>query len=224
MFFIVIVLMTLFASHTSAQSVKPGVIALTDNFPEHDADPSGTQSSNVPSAPELENADNQQGTGADRGRLPSTVKIMAASKRAARPRVVERGNEEVCRDGDAWVVPGVGRFDKRAVYTFEEDELPAGLQKSNYTVQCRDFNPPIDIPYNERFDPKNVVVSDGFLNLLVPGGQKPSNCTNFELSCAEVTTKEQNILYGSFRTNAIFSEEPGTCHGRSLSQTFTAIL
>ncbi|KAJ9605490.1 hypothetical protein H2200_010147 [Cladophialophora chaetospira] len=127
----------------------------------------------------------------------------------------EGGDDGVVRrDDGSWVVPGVGRFKKRAVYTFEQATLPAGLTKSNYTLKCRTANRPQDgVPYNEIFKPKNVQLSNGFLNLIVPGGQKPTKEDNYAISCAEVTTVEQNILYASVRTTAIFSQEPGTCHG-----------
>ncbi|OCT54236.1 glycoside hydrolase family 16 protein [Cladophialophora carrionii] len=125
-----------------------------------------------------------------------------------------------CDDGDvtgrdgAWVVPGVGTFQKRAVYTFDECSLPAGLHKSNYTVQSRRVgygNP--QIPYNERFDPANVQLRNGFLTLTVPGGQQPTQADNYAIRCAEITTVDQNILYASVRTKAIFCQEPGTIHG-----------
>ncbi|KIW63333.1 hypothetical protein PV04_10187 [Phialophora macrospora] len=124
-------------------------------------------------------------------------------------------NSQGVTGGDgAWVVPGVGTFQKRAIYTFGGCSLPAGLHKSNYTVQSRRVgygNP--RIPYNERFDPANVQLCNGFLNLTVPGGQQPTQADNYAIGCAEVTTVDQNILYGSVRTKAIFCQEPGTVHG-----------
>ncbi|KIX97298.1 uncharacterized protein Z520_06750 [Fonsecaea multimorphosa CBS 102226] len=119
-------------------------------------------------------------------------------------------HEEVTADGDKWHVPGVGRFANRAVYTFEGHSLPEGLEKSNYTVFCGNSN---DIPFHRRFDSANVRCSRGFLRLVVPGGQRPSKQNGNAVSSAEVTTVEKNILHGSFRTTAIFSAEPGTCHG-----------
>ncbi|OQU98030.1 hypothetical protein CLAIMM_03867 [Cladophialophora immunda] len=120
------------------------------------------------------------------------------------------GHEEVIADGHKWLVPGVGSFGNRAVYTFEGHSVPEGLTKSNYTIRCKNSG---DIPFNKRFDPANVRCSKGYLRLAVPGGQKPSKQTGYAVSCAEVTTVEEKILYGSFRTTAIFSAEPGTCHG-----------
>ena len=126
-------------------------------------------------------------------------------------------NGAIRRDDGSWVVPDAGTFSNRAVYTFDQDTLPDGLTISDYTVQCREEarRDPIRIPYNERFHPKNVQLSNGFLNLTVPGGQEPTKKSNYAISCAEVTTVEQSILYGSIRTNAILSPEPGTCHGMS---------
>ena len=141
--------------------------------------------------------------------IPKFIRVLAGSKAKV------SGSEDVTKDGHAWVVPGVGSFTKRAVYAFEDDTVPAGLNVSDYTVQCREDTTPSSIPYNERFDPANVSVSRGFLNLLVPGGQNPTIDNDYAVSCAEVTTKEENILYGSFRTSAIFSDVPGTCAGKT---------
>ncbi|OAP55906.1 hypothetical protein AYL99_10058 [Fonsecaea erecta] len=135
-----------------------------------------------------------------------------ATSSTAQTSIVQNSNarEEVTADGDKWVVPGVGKFTHRALYTFQGHSLPDGLKKSNYSVYCKNAG---DIPFNERYDPANVRCSRGLLRLTVPGGQKPSKQTGYAVSCAEVTTVEENILYGSFRTTAVFSTEPGTCHG-----------
>jgi hypothetical protein len=107
-----------------------------------------------------------------------------------------------------WVVDGTGTFANKKVFTFEGTSLPAGLTSSKYQVDDQSAG----APYNHCFDPSNVVVSDGFLNLKVPGGQEPTS--DNAISCAEITTKFK-IQYGSVRTNAIFSTVPGTCHGTS---------
>ncbi|EXJ54183.1 hypothetical protein A1O7_09520 [Cladophialophora yegresii CBS 114405] len=120
------------------------------------------------------------------------------------------GDDDVTGGDGAWVVPGVGTFQKRAVYIFDGCSLPAGLWKSNYTIQSRTVG---QIPYNVRFDPANVQLCNGFLTLAVPGGQQPTQADNYAIRCAEVTTIDQNILYASVRTKAIFSQEPGTVHG-----------
>ena len=138
---------------------------------------------------------------------------------ATEPATAGTSDEEaVTRQDDGWHVPGVGVFTKRAVYTFEGDKLPAGLLASDYSVDCRGRPPPNQALYNERFAPANVKVANGFLNLLVPGGQQPTSDNKYEISCAEVTTREANIQNGSFRTIAIFCAEPGTCHGWSNAQ------
>lgn len=157
----------------------------------------------------------------------STANLVAASEVRTRQDDSDRGGDsaeniqdeedsDVEREDDGWAVAGVGTFQNRAVYTFDGKTLPHGLYPSNYTVACRDTVPPIQIPYNEQFDPANVRVAQGFLNLKVPGGQAPTDANNNAISCAEVTTSANNILYGSVRTRAIFSSEPGTCHGQFL--------
>jgi hypothetical protein len=107
-----------------------------------------------------------------------------------------------------WVVPGTGTFAKKSVFTFTGTGLAADLSASSYQVNDQSGG----APYNHLFEPTNVAVSDGFLNLKVPGGQRPSS--EIPISSAEVTTNVK-MLYGSVRTNAIFSTVPGTCHGMS---------
>ncbi|OAG35423.1 hypothetical protein AYO21_10373 [Fonsecaea monophora] len=154
----------------------------------------------------------RRGTKKAQGPSLLTAENNATTTSEAQPSSIKnpRGHDEVKADGDGWLVPGVGRFSKRAVYTFEEQSLPEGLMKSNYTVRCKNWT---GIPFNKRFDPANVRCFKGFLRLAVPGAQKPSKQTGYAVSCAEVTTVEEKILYGSFRTTAVFSTEPGTCHG-----------
>ncbi|KAL2414110.1 Protein N-terminal and lysine N-methyltransferase efm7 [Exophiala dermatitidis] len=124
-----------------------------------------------------------------------------------------RKSGDVRRDGGKWVVQGVGSFDNHATYTFDQDNFPAGLLRSNYTCRQQELVGPDQIPYNIRYDQDNVQVSKGVLTLTVPGRQDPDKDPDQAVSCAEVTTAEQNILYASVRTNAIFSQVPGTCHG-----------
>lgn len=106
-----------------------------------------------------------------------------------------------------WVVPGTGNFANKSVFNFAGSSLPAGLSASNYEVDDQNGG----APYNHVFEPANVAVSGGYLNLKVPGGQKPTE--NTAISSAEVVTNT-NMLYGSVRTNAIFSTVPGTCQGK----------
>ena len=107
-----------------------------------------------------------------------------------------------------WVVPGTGTFANKSVFTFNGNSLPAGLSASDYEVDDQSGG----APYNHVFQPANVAVSGGYLNLKVPGGQTPD--ANTAISSAEITTNTK-MLYGSVRTNAIFSTVPGTCHGTS---------
>jgi beta-glucanase (GH16 family) len=60
---------------------------------------------------------------------------------------------------------------------------------------------------NHRFDAKNVVVKDGFLQLTVPGGQ-----TGDTISSAEVATTFE-LLHGSVTTYAILTDTAGVCNG-----------
>ena len=85
-------------------------------------------------------------------------------------------------------------------------------------MQDRNSETTEQIPYNHKFKASNVKVASGFLNLIVPGGQSPAsptreNTRGVPISCAEIITGEGNIRYASIRTRAIFSKEPGTCHG-----------
>lgn len=115
--------------------------------------------------------------------------------------------------GDAWVVPGVGSFMNQAVYSFKGNTFPDGLRKSNYTIYSSEATEPHRIPHNIRYDPANVRCQKGYLNLTVPGAQNPNSSSDNAVNCAEVATVEDDILYASVRTRAIFSKEPGTCHG-----------
>ena len=63
-------------------------------------------------------------------------------------------------------------------------------------------------PFSRTSVSKLATVSDGYLNLEVPGGQ-----TSAPIQCASVQTQEGDIKYASVRTTAIFSAEPGVCHG-----------
>ncbi|RMZ86409.1 hypothetical protein DV736_g6365, partial [Chaetothyriales sp. CBS 134916] len=123
--------------------------------------------------------------------IPSAPGIVSAPKE--NPTFVAKGSSQ-------WTVPDIGVFNNKVVYTFNGNTLPDGLTASDYVVQDRLGGAPFD----HQFTPANVQVSNGFLNLLVPGGQSPSNSDS--LKCAEVITSIPNILYASVRTNAIFSD------------------
>ena len=122
------------------------------------------------------------------------------------------------KKGDSWVLPGVGTFQKKATYTFTGNSLPTGLQVSDYFVQDTSADMTNQIPYNHRFDPVNVAVSNGALRLKVPGSQRvrgpsPDDDEGTPISCAEIVTSECKIKYASVRTRAMFSRVPGTCQG-----------
>lgn len=123
--------------------------------------------------------------------------------------------DDVQKLGDAWIIPDVGSFRHRAVFKFDGEVLPPGLDISDYTVQDterNDLERP-HIPYNHSFDPVNVQIENGILHLKVPGQQRHQPKDNNALSCAEIVTSERRILHASVRTRAMFSREPGTCHG-----------
>ncbi|RMD41760.1 hypothetical protein DV735_g3363, partial [Chaetothyriales sp. CBS 134920] len=111
-------------------------------------------------------------------------------------------------EGSQWTIPDVGVFSHMAVYTFSGNSLPEGLVASDYVVKDTSNGAPFD----HQFTPDNVRVANGYLNLFVPGGQSPSR--DEALKCAEVVTTMSNILHASVRTDAIFSDVAGTCHGK----------
>lgn len=112
-------------------------------------------------------------------------------------------------DGCSYNIEGVGKFKNKKVFTFYNG-LPEGLYASEYIV----YDQYDGAPYNHAFQSKNVVPDGDFLNLIVPGEtREPSQIPNQAISSAEIATTENTILYASVRTNAIFSQVPGTCHG-----------
>ncbi|KAK3173964.1 hypothetical protein Dsin_032978 [Dipteronia sinensis] len=112
-------------------------------------------------------------------------------------------SDDVYQRGNKWVVPGVGEFANKAVYTFTGTMLPSGLTASNNDEQQG------TAPYPFRFDAANVTVNDGTLNLKVAGGQ---DGRKRPISCAEVTTDENAILHASVRMTAQMSGQSGVCH------------
>lgn len=125
------------------------------------------------------------------------------------PPALAARSSEADYDGCYYNVEGVGRFKNKKVFTFSNG-LPDGLYPSQYIV----YDQYDGAPYNHVFDSKNVLSDGDFLNLIVPGEtRKPNELPNQAISSAEICTTENNILYASVRTNAIFSQIPGTCHG-----------
>lgn len=112
-------------------------------------------------------------------------------------------------NGCTWNVEGAGSFKNKKVFTFFEPGLPSGLYASNYMV----YDTYNGLPYNHKFETSNVYSDGNFLNLKVQGTTNPASLPQQAISSAEIVTTENNILYASVRTNAIFSTVPGTCHG-----------
>lgn len=119
-------------------------------------------------------------------------------------------------DGCTYNVPEAGKFKNKKKFTFFQSGLPEGLYASNYVV----YDTYNGLPYNHKFETTNVYSDGDFLNLRVQGTTNPGSLANQAISCGELVTTENNILYASVRTNAIFSTVPGTCHGESRSGTF----
>lgn len=80
-------------------------------------------------------------------------------------------------------------FQHHQLFEFQGNKMPQGLYAN-----------PVGAT------PESVEVKNGYLYLTVPG----SKAGSFK---SEVVTTEKKILYGSFRTVAIFSETPGVCNG-----------
>lgn len=112
-------------------------------------------------------------------------------------------------DGCMYNVPEAGKFKNKKEFTFFETGLPDGLYTSNYIV----YDSYNGAPYNHKFETSNVYSDGDFLNLKVQGTTDPGSLQDQAISCGEVVTTENDILYASVRTNAIFSDVPGTCHG-----------
>ena len=87
-------------------------------------------------------------------------------------------------------------FSNTATFTFDAGVLPSSLAVSNYPAG------------RHRFTADNAFVTDGYLQLKVPGGQTVGN-----VLCGEVTTTTSNILYGSVRTVAVLSQPAGIVNG-----------
>ncbi|WYZ35153.1 hypothetical protein EsH8_I_001429 [Colletotrichum jinshuiense] len=123
--------------------------------------------------------------------------FFAATLLAASPAVALTRSAQPQLTNGQYVVNSYG-YANKLVFDFSKNpSFPSGLQKSNW---------PIGDEY--RYDPANVVISGGYLNLKVPGGQNAQ-----PYSSAEVATTVSNIKYASVRTVAIFSEPAGVCNG-----------
>lgn len=107
------------------------------------------------------------------------------------------------QDG-GWVVSGIP-FYNQASYTFNNG-LPSGLRIADWPTGL-----------NWKAESKNVKFKNGYLELWVPGNQRPDGEGRY--SGAEVDTVAQNIAYGSFRTVAILTQTPGVCNGEQPSHS-----
>ena len=108
---------------------------------------------------------------------------------------------------NTWTVKGVGNFKHSETFTFENGKIPDGLRVSDYRVIKG--TAPFDYWNRQQ---NTYVGEDGFLNLLVPGSQRPENQDNLAYT-AEIATVEDQIKYASVRTLAVLSKVPGVCCG-----------
>lgn len=101
-----------------------------------------------------------------------------------------------------WVVHSAGSFTHSQTFDFSTlTSFPTNdLVISTYPIGSS--------PYTQLYTTANVAVSSGSLQLKVPGGQTASPILG-----AEVSTHDDDILYGSVRTMIKASTVAGTCHG-----------
>lgn len=116
-------------------------------------------------------------------------------------------------DGCHYIVPEAGKFKNKKEFTFIQPGLPNGLYASTYMV----YDTANGLSYNHKFETSNVYSDGEFLNLKVQGTTEPDSLPERAISSAEIVTTENNILYASVRTKAVFSDVPGTCHGKQTS-------
>lgn len=131
-----------------------------------------------------------------------TVAVAAATglaSAASLPSIMKRSPEPALVDGK-YVVSRQAQFDNHATYTFDGlSDLPSGLDRSLDVIGS-----------THKYVAENVFVRDGYLQLLVNGGQ-----TSMPYTGGQVVTSEHNIFYASVRTVAILSEPKGVCNGES---------
>lgn len=96
-------------------------------------------------------------------------------------------------------------FTNAQTFTFSGSTVPDGLSVANFKINNWSAT-----TYARLYDPKNVVVSGGWLQLKVPGGQ-----TQSPISGGEIIATANNILYASVRTTAILGNAAGTVNGKS---------
>ncbi|KAF7559193.1 hypothetical protein G7046_g4958 [Stylonectria norvegica] len=113
--------------------------------------------------------------------------------------ILKRSPEPTLEDG-RYIVDRDTSFANHASWTFTGTSLPSGLRASDYGAGSARV-----------FTPSNVNVRNGYLELLVNGGQ-----TAMPYKSGEITTVVENIKYASVRTVAILSEPAGVCNGINL--------
>lgn len=87
-------------------------------------------------------------------------------------------------------------------FTFAGAALPTGLVASDWPIG--------EAPYQHEYKPENAVVSGGFLNLIVNGGQQDDEV----IWSGEVST-DFTVSSARVETYAILSDVPGVCNGKS---------
>lgn len=197
-----------------ASSVVPYTSSSSTAAPSTNSDSSTIFNSNTASSSTTDSSSSSASSAITSVTTPVPANTSTSSVSTTNPSAPAQ-TSDVVQVGNQWLVPGVGTFDNRSLFTFDQG-FPDGLQISNYSNHQRGSGPSPEIPYNPTFDPANVQIVNGMLALTVPGDQNPNNSTGWEVSSAEITTAESSILYGSVRTKAILSPVPGTCHGQRL--------
>jgi len=86
-------------------------------------------------------------------------------------------------------------------FEFAGAALPTGLVPSEWPIG--------EAPYQHEYRRENVVVSDGFLNLIVPGGQQDDEV----IWAAEIST-DFTVASARVETYAILTDVPGVCNGK----------
>ena len=97
-------------------------------------------------------------------------------------------------------------FSQTTTFHFTSNALPTGLVIDTGLISGG--SPDL---LDHEFEEKNVVVTNGYLKLTVPGGQ-----TGDVISSAEVAT-DFDVLYGSVRTYAVLTETAGVFNGISFT-------
>lgn len=111
------------------------------------------------------------------------------------------------QSGCLWVLPDdSASFTHTLAFDFSQlTEFPSG----NLTISDYDIGAG-SAPHSQKYTPAQVTISEGTLQLQVPGGQSTS-----PIHGAEVQTVNEDILYASVRTTVQVSDIGGTCHGKS---------